>query len=273
MSRTDAASQPRQIAVYRYYFQLHALAESRWRGSLAGRLVVCEGFGRTGAELSLATTIAGGTFLGIEPDSKRLKAAIRDASCDFMVNTLDEALRTLKNEVRKGRPLSVGLLSEIPVTFRVMAERGIQPDLIADTLAFESAETSRRSPDSHQDVEIQAAMRQLAARGAIELDLTDGTKENSRYLNIIWSADKTADLRRLDQVALAWLPPDDTVRRRWLVQAGGTFHRQLGLERVMSVQTDEVDSLLHALRGAAPFLSRVAVRWHESDGAQRTINL
>ncbi len=56
--------------------------------------------------------IAGGTFLGIDRSTEHLKAAVRNGSCDFMVNTLDESLRVLKNEVRKKKALSVGLLGE-----------------------------------------------------------------------------------------------------------------------------------------------------------------
>ena len=51
--------------------------------------------------MALAPTIAGGAFLGIDSSSKHLKAAVRNGSCDFMVNTLDESLRVLKNELRK----------------------------------------------------------------------------------------------------------------------------------------------------------------------------
>ncbi len=49
-----------------------------------------------------------------------------------MVNTLDESLRVLKNELRKQTALSVGLLGLASDIFPAMVERGVHPDLIAD---------------------------------------------------------------------------------------------------------------------------------------------
>ena len=60
---------------------------------------------------------------------------MRNGSCDFMVNTLDESLRVLKNELRKKKALSVGLLGEASAILPAMVERGVQPDLVADTAA------------------------------------------------------------------------------------------------------------------------------------------
>ncbi len=60
-----------------------------------------------------------------------MKSAMRAGYLDFVVvvNTLDEALRALKNEVRQKRPLTVGLIAEIEATLTEMVERGVQPDL------------------------------------------------------------------------------------------------------------------------------------------------
>ena len=85
--------------------------------------------------MALATTISGGTFLAIDPSTEHLKAAVRNGSCDFMVNTLDESLRVLKNELRKKKALSVGLLGEATAILPAMVERGVQPDLVADSSA------------------------------------------------------------------------------------------------------------------------------------------
>src|SRR6185312_127712 len=148
---------PRQAAVYRKYLQLQFVAERRFSCSLAGRLVLSVGFGVEGAELALATAIAGGTFLGIESDPQRLKAAVRNGSCDFMVTTLDEALRVLKNEIRKGTPLSTGLLGSAAEILPAIVERGVQPDLIA-------AHASRENPA--ESVALEPAINQLVERGA-----------------------------------------------------------------------------------------------------------
>jgi Urocanase Rossmann-like domain len=267
---------PRQAAVYRRYLRLQTLAGSHWHGSLAGRLIACAGFGRQGAEISLAATISGGVFLGIEPDAQQLKTAIRSATCDFMVNTLDEALRALKNEVRKQTPLSVGLHADISSTLEAMVERGVQPDLIANTQADTSPADGVLERKPSIGAKGGAALRQLAGRGAIEIlfdNDADEIAQNSGSIEIIWSTDKLADMPQLDQAALKWLPQNDFIRRRWLEQAGKFFYRQFPMERVLGIRPEESDSLLNALRGAAPISSAALARWREPNGSQRTVNL
>ena len=46
-----------------------------------------------------------------------------------MVNSLDEALRTLKNEIRQKRPLGVALTAQPAVVLQEVLERGLLPDL------------------------------------------------------------------------------------------------------------------------------------------------
>ncbi len=58
-----------------------------------------------------------------------MKAAMRAGALDFVVNTLDEALRALKNQVRLRRPVGVGLVADVDATLAEMVERGVQPDL------------------------------------------------------------------------------------------------------------------------------------------------
>ncbi len=55
---------------------------------------------------------------------------MRTGELDFVVNTLDEALRTLKNEIRQRRPLSVGLIADTDLALAEIAERGLLPDLL-----------------------------------------------------------------------------------------------------------------------------------------------
>jgi urocanate hydratase len=49
-----------------------------------------------------------------------------------MVNDLDEALRILKNAVRKGDPASVGLIANASELLPELARRGVLPDLLTD---------------------------------------------------------------------------------------------------------------------------------------------
>ena len=55
-----------------------------------------------GGAQPLAATMNGAAFLGIDVDPERIKRRVKTGYCDVMVTHLDEALRILKNAVRKG---------------------------------------------------------------------------------------------------------------------------------------------------------------------------
>ena len=74
-----------------------------------GELILCCGLGPLGSAVALAAHVAGAACLVIEPDAAVSRAAMRAGVCDFFVNTVDEALRGLKNEIRQRKPLAVAL--------------------------------------------------------------------------------------------------------------------------------------------------------------------
>src|SRR6185312_16089560 len=87
-----------------------AAADKHFGGSLEGKLVVSGGMGGMGGAQPLAATMAGASFLGNDVDAERIKKRLKTGYCDFMVNNLDEALRILKNAIRKKEAISVGLV-------------------------------------------------------------------------------------------------------------------------------------------------------------------
>jgi hypothetical protein len=274
MSDPDISSvpQPSQAAVYRRYLQLTSIRAGQIPDAsadgFAGLLLACVGFGVEGAELALATTIAGGTFLGIDPSSERLKAAVRNGSCDFMVNTLDESLRVLKNELRKKKALSVGLLGAAATILPAMVERGVQPDLVADPgISYGETDASQYG----------SALLQLMERGAILVDEQAATQFlDRRFIEMTWTAVNLADLRVMDELALQQLPAHDSIRRRWLHQASGCFHRQRPLQRVLGLRPDELQPFLSALNSAGSakeFESGASVEWQAPDGSKEAISL
>jgi urocanate hydratase len=256
----DSAVEPHpgQAAVYRLYLKLQSIAVERFAGSLAGKLVLNIGFDLRGSELALATTIAGSVFLGVDPDPQSLKAAVRNGSCDFMVNTLDESLRVLKNELRKRTPLSAGLLGNASEILPAMVERGVQPELIAGSSSLET---------------LRPAFHTFAERGAeILAEMSYGPAADE----VTWTAANPQDLRRMDKIALDLIPPEDQVRRRWLERAPGSFYRQIPLQRVVGLRLEERGNFLDALKTAAaslPFHSSAEVRWLEADGVERAVSL
>jgi urocanate hydratase len=109
-----------------------AAAEKHFNGDLAGKLVVSGGMGGMGGAQPLAATMTGACFLGIDVDAERIKKRLKTGYCDFMVNNLDEALRILKNAVRKKEAVSVGLVGNCADVIPELAERGVLPDILTD---------------------------------------------------------------------------------------------------------------------------------------------
>src|SRR5947209_15483931 len=109
-----------------------AAADKHFGGSLEGKLVVSGGMGGMGGAQPLAATMAGAAFLGIDVDAERIKKRLKTGYCDFMVNTLDEALRILKNAVRTKEAVSVGLVCNCADVLPELAARGVKPDLLTD---------------------------------------------------------------------------------------------------------------------------------------------
>ncbi len=109
-----------------------AAADKHFGGELAGKLIVSGGMGGMGGAQPLAATMAGACFLGVEVDAERIKKRLRSGYLDFMVNSLDEALRILKNAIRKKENVSVGLIGNCADVIPELAERGVLPDILTD---------------------------------------------------------------------------------------------------------------------------------------------
>jgi len=114
------------------YETFAAAARKHFGGTLAGRLVVTGGMGGMGGAQPLAATMNGAAFLGIDADPERIKKRLKTGYCDVMVTSLDEALRILKNAVRKGEATSVGLMGNCADVIPELAKRGVVPDLLTD---------------------------------------------------------------------------------------------------------------------------------------------
>jgi urocanate hydratase len=114
------------------YETFAAAARKHFDGDLAGKLVASGGLGGMGGAQPLAATLNGAAFLGIDVDPERIKRRVKTGYCDVMVNDLDEALRILKNAVRKREAVSVGLVGNCASIVPELARRGVVPDLLTD---------------------------------------------------------------------------------------------------------------------------------------------
>ncbi|HEX5411104.1 MAG TPA: urocanate hydratase [Terriglobia bacterium] len=109
-----------------------AIARKHFGDDLGGKLIVSGGMGAAGGALPLAAVMLGAAFLGIDVDGERIRRRIRAGYCDYCVNTLEEALRILKNAVRQKQGVSVGLVGNCAEIVPELASRGVLPDVLTD---------------------------------------------------------------------------------------------------------------------------------------------
>ena len=114
------------------YETFAAAGRKHFAGDLSGKLIASGGMGGMGGAQPLAATLNGAAFLGIDVDPERIKRRVKTGYCDVMVTNLDEALRILKNAVRKREAVSVGLVGNCADVVPELAHRGVVPDLLTD---------------------------------------------------------------------------------------------------------------------------------------------
>jgi len=161
-----ASALPEAFQVFR------SSARKHFGGSLAGRLVVSAGMGGMGGAQATAVTLNRGAFLGIDADSARIKRRQKGGFCEVMVNNLDEALRILKNAVRRREPASVGLIGNAAEVLPELAQRGVLPDLLTDQTPAD-------------DLSGGYIPRGLAVADALELQQSDPNSYRERALDSI----------------------------------------------------------------------------------------
>jgi urocanate hydratase len=215
-----------QRQTLRLYGELIARREN-W----GGQLVFTAGEGSSASGLPAAVSIAGGTTLALDPDATSVKSVFRQGGVDFVVNTLDEALRVLKNEIRQHRPLGVGLIAEIEPVLAEMAERGVLPDLHVSLdapaeLLFQASEPSEGPGREH----LHLTTRDGIAAPTPQLAKWLAGHNWSEHLQ---PSTPETPLRALDAQLLAALPPDDTIRRTWLQRISHYQRPTPGAARVL----------------------------------------
>lgn len=114
--------------VYRRYAAITGMLDPE--NGLGGQLLYADELSASSIRLVRAANIAGAASFIVSADAAALRQAMREGVVDFVVTTLDEALRILKNEIRKKQPVSVAIhCAEIAAFNDEMRERGVQPDL------------------------------------------------------------------------------------------------------------------------------------------------
>ncbi|MBZ5628762.1 MAG: urocanate hydratase [Acidobacteriia bacterium] len=160
-----------------------AAGEKSFGGELEGKLIVSGGMGGMGGAQPLAATMTGAAFLGVEVDPERIKKRLKTGYCDFMVTSLDEALRILKNAVRKKENVSVGLVGNCADVIPELAARGVVPDILTDQTSAhdplngyipqgltveQAAELRQRDPQGYQERSLDSIARHVEGMLALQ---------------------------------------------------------------------------------------------------------
>jgi len=114
------------------YQTFAALAEKRYDGSLAGRIVLTAGLGGMGGAQPLAVTMCEGVALCIEVDAERIERRLETRYLDTKAQSLDEALALAKEAAKEKRPLSIGLCANAADVYPELVRRGFTPDVVTD---------------------------------------------------------------------------------------------------------------------------------------------
>ena len=102
---------------------------------LAGRTVLTAGLGGMGGAQPLAATMAGAAILCIEVDPTRIERRLETGYLDEATDSLDDAVRRVREAARERRALSVGLLANAADVVPELARRGEEFDLLTDQTA------------------------------------------------------------------------------------------------------------------------------------------
>lgn len=233
-----------QVGVLRAYTTLAQI-----RPDWGGGLVLSLGLSPAGLALPIASNIAGAVSLSIDQDPDHLRNVVRSGAVDFVVHSLDEAVRAMKNEIRKHAPLSVALNAPPIETLEEIQTRGLAPQLFANFLPFEpriltAAENFRAWGAELVDFagESEAGFRPSAA--ILEDLLASRSWQLQRY-----AFPSSGQLRDFDALALRSMPQEDRLRRRWLEAAPRILQRQRPPERCLWLSPAEQDRLSASVKG------------------------
>ena len=149
---------------YRALLATGAEAATEAEPSLGGRFFYLGDLDEAARALVVAANIAGAATLTVSADPAAQRQAVRDGVVDFLVNSLDEALRILKNQLRKQETVAVCLALTAEQVESEMQERGVLPDMLRSQIV------SQEVPASSDPVLLVWSVATAPARWLPELD-------------------------------------------------------------------------------------------------------
>jgi len=185
----------RIAAADRFYSGLVPYAEPN--AGLGGKLLYAGNLDSASSALVIAANIAGAASLAACADKAVQRQAIREGMVDFLVTTLDEALRILTNQVRKRETVAVCVAQPAEHLEREMVEIGVLPDLLPTSLSHASAHAA------------------LVSQGALQI-VPVPVPESQSLLCWQVPAEPALWLPKLDDLARECIDPAAQSALRWL---------------------------------------------------------
>lgn len=226
---------PELTAVHDQFLALTQTSRQRFEDQLGGKLLLCSTLDSNGIATVVAASIGGAASLCVDSSAERLREGLRAGIIDFVVATLDEALRILKNEIRRGLPVSVGLTADPASSIEAMIERGLQPDLLS------------------------AIPQRLAGifveHGAFVLPECVAPDPATSLLAWTVAANPAQLLPRIASLAAESLDPssaDTAARRRWLERSPRYLGRAFGPRQCLRLSAEEIAAFLSRLETEIP---------------------
>ena len=171
-------------------------------GSLEGKLIVSGGMGGMGGAQPLAATMTGARFLGIDVDPKRIQKRVESGYCDFIADTLDEAMRMLADAPAR----SVGLVGNAADVLPELLRRNVIPEIVTDQTSAhdplngyvpngmsldEALALRQQDRDKYVTLSMATmgrhveAMLELKRRGAVVFDYGNNLRTNARLAGVV----------------------------------------------------------------------------------------
>ncbi|HEX8287642.1 MAG TPA: urocanate hydratase [Pyrinomonadaceae bacterium] len=183
------------------YETFGSLARQHGWGNLAGKFVLTAGLGEMGGAQAQAITFNGGVGLLVEVDRWRIDRRLQLKQVDLATESLDEALKSVKEFTEKREAKSIALLGNAAKVHWQILERGIIPDVVTDQtsahdvlfgyiprgLSVEEANKLRKSDQTEYErcaMDSMArhveAMLEFQRRGAVVFDYGNNLRQRAK---------------------------------------------------------------------------------------------
>ena len=109
-----------------------AVADKRFKGTLAGTLTLTGGAGGIGGAQPLAVTMNEGVALVVDVDESRLRRRAQHRYLDVVATDIEDAIARCLAAKRDRKALSVGLVGNCATVVPALLARGVEIDIVTD---------------------------------------------------------------------------------------------------------------------------------------------